>query len=130
MLCFHGGFSKLIRKILFLQGCIFLVSCGQGAISSNPADIHKNEGRWMQSSLVDNSADRYLSKSPLRDIVFVVDVSMSMPENDPVNNTGSCGRFDAIDAVISKLKLTEPGVHVAVVTFSSVIILAFISLGI
>lgn len=52
-----------------------------------------------------------------RDIIFVVDTSGSMNENDPRLGTG-CGRLTAIDAVLASLP-TGGQARVGVVTFNS-----------
>jgi uncharacterized protein YegL len=56
-----------------------------------------------------------------RDIIFVVDVSGSMKDNDPlINNT--CGRFEAIDLIISRLSHPE-NVQIGLITFGHEVVI-------
>lgn len=52
-----------------------------------------------------------------RDIVFIIDVSGSMAQNDPFNGT-SCGRLEALQAVIQTV---PAGSHFGVVTFHTLV---------
>jgi uncharacterized protein YegL len=56
-----------------------------------------------------------------RDIVFVVDVSGSMNDNDPLMNN-TCGRFEAIDLIISRLSHPE-NVRIGLITFSHEVVI-------
>jgi uncharacterized protein YegL len=56
-----------------------------------------------------------------RDIIFVVDVSGSMIDNDHITDTNTCGRLDAVDALLQKYAGGNGNIQFAVVTFADVI---------
>ena len=56
-----------------------------------------------------------------RDIVFVVDVSGSMRENDPLSAGSSCGRLDAVDGMVKKYADATGDAQFAIVTFDNVV---------
>jgi hypothetical protein len=53
-----------------------------------------------------------------RDVVFIIDVSGSMRDNDPTDRaTGNCGRYDAVNSIIEAARERNADIKAAIVTF-------------
>ncbi|MBF0442108.1 MAG: VWA domain-containing protein, partial [Oligoflexales bacterium] len=60
------------------------------------------------------------SESLERDIVFVIDASGSMYENDRIQSDQTCGRYNAVNAILTK-NASSTKVKFAVVTFATAV---------
>ena len=81
----------------------------------------------LSTSSIDNTALSFSGKicppvSYARDIVFVIDVSGSMDTSDPRQPDGTCGRFKAIESMISDVEKSGADAHMGVVLFDAVVL--------
>jgi Mg-chelatase subunit ChlD len=83
-----------------------LVGSGSHRVAANPADRIKLTINRQHCTVAETK----------RDIVFIVDTSGSMKDNDPKTGT-TCGRFDAIQSIVRSFEKPE-NIRIGGVTFS------------